>query len=153
MTSCTLTTQLSYLLTNLTYITRQLIHEAAFGEDVALGSSVYHSLLPQLSAQSILAYRERVFASPNVVVAASGLPHATLTASVEKSLGALPSTPAALPPSPYLGTPTVLRTPRPHADQTHSLPCPLSFRPTCLLRRGIEGEGPRRVPVPRLPGI
>jgi len=87
-----------------------LLHEAAYGENTPLGSSMFGSSLDKLEVETILSFRKSNYLTSNLVVSASGIAHDTLKSLVECHLSALPSAPSsssasssALPASPYIG--------------------------------------------------
>lgn len=63
---------------------QELLHEAAYGEDSAFGSSLYAPLLSNLSSEEIVAFRAAHFNASNLIIAASGIAHADLRSAVEK---------------------------------------------------------------------
>jgi len=84
----------------------ELVHEAAYGEGSALGSSLYAPSLKALSVNETLSYRASHFLRENLVIAASGMTADRLQKMVELYAASLPSksiTPLTLPSSPYTG--------------------------------------------------
>ncbi len=69
----------------------QLLHEAAFGEASALGSSAFASNLNKLAVADVLQYRASHFVQGNVVVAGNGISQDRLDAAVNKGASAIPA--------------------------------------------------------------
>ena len=80
------------------------IHEAAFGENTPLGSSLFSSNFDELDVLAVKTFRDEHFKPSNIVVAATGVSHDTLTKVIESAFSKLPSSGASAPvPSPYIG--------------------------------------------------
>jgi predicted Zn-dependent peptidase len=87
-------------------VARDLLHEAAFGDESPLGSTFLPSKreFDELSLENVLAYRAKTFVASNVVVTASGVSLATLKALLETHLHELPKGAGkVVPASPYIG--------------------------------------------------
>ena len=60
-----------------------LLMEAAYGENTAMGKPEYAPSLPKLSAEEVMAFRAANFTSGNLIVSASGLPFNSLKSMTE----------------------------------------------------------------------
>lgn len=99
---------LSHLIFSSSSLCLQLLHEAAYGEETPLGSPFLPSKreFKALSAEAVLAFRARTYASSNLIVTASGISAANLKVLLESHLHGLPKggeKAISLPPSPYMG--------------------------------------------------
>ena len=75
------------------------MHEAAFGEASALGSSQFATNLKKLSLAETLQFRAANFVRGNVVVAANGISQDRLNGALNKSSSVIPAGKASAPAS------------------------------------------------------
>lgn len=93
------------------YFCEQLLHEAAFGEASALGSSIYAPNLKKLSVSDVLQYRAAHFVQGNVVVSGNGIAQERLDAAVNQWASAIPAGAARpVPTSAFVGGEVKVRT-------------------------------------------
>jgi len=78
---------------------RELVHEAAFGEASALGSSQFATNLKKLSLAETLQFRAANFVRGNVVVAANGISQDRLNGALNKYSSVIPAGKASAPAS------------------------------------------------------
>ena len=80
-----------------------LLHEAAYGENSALGAQRFNEDLLHLEAKDVFRFRDRNFHAKNLVVTANGLSHESLRLLVETYLQDLPDAAAASSSSAWVG--------------------------------------------------
>lgn len=89
---------------NITAKLNDAIHEAAYGENTPFGSSLYSSNLDNLNAEDIKAFKDDHFKTSNLIVAATGVSHDTLTKVIDTAFTGMPSSAATTSvATPYIG--------------------------------------------------
>ena len=84
-------------------VSMQLLHEAAFGENTPLGSTLLSTSLDNVDENSVLSFRSENFKTGNFVISADGLSHDTLKEVVECQFHGLSTGRTSVAASPYIG--------------------------------------------------